>query len=135
MKITKRTIVFALAALMTLGACLWAAQAQGTENAYPAPEEAYVVTAGAYDRIGGKLIRNADGTVADPGFTAVTDEYGGVRIESPAQTEGAVVYTSAITSKAKTSLDGLTVTIKPDQFDFTKDEAGRSSICREPPPF
>ncbi|MBQ7500818.1 MAG: hypothetical protein IJT91_07975 [Clostridia bacterium] len=128
MKNTKRIIVFALAAILAASALIYFVSAQENDVVRPPLEDNFIISSGAYDLISGKILTDENGGVKDPGFAYSVDDYGGIKVASPVQTEGAVVATSSVTSKAKTALDGLTVTVRPEQFEFTKDRAGRSGV-------
>ena len=74
--------------------------------------------------------KSNDYKIKTDGFTFAENE-GGVSVHTASYAEFAGAYgASAITSKAKTQLDGLTVVIEPDQFDFTIDSNNSSnSLC------
>ncbi|MBQ3183886.1 MAG: hypothetical protein IJB57_09490 [Clostridia bacterium] len=72
--------------------------------------------------------RNNDYKIKNDGFT-FTETGGGVSVHTATYAEFAGIYgTSAITSKQTTPLDGLTVVIEPDDFDFTIDSNNVSSV-------
>ena len=129
MKNSKKILIFALAALLVSSVCFYLVSALGNDDvSYPPLEDNFTTQSGAFALTSGKLVTDENGAAADPGFAYSINEYGGIRVESPVQTEDSVVATSVVTSKAKTALDGFSVTIKPDEFNFTKDQAGRSSL-------
>ena len=127
MRNTRKILSFAAATLLVISACFYLVSAQENNVAWEPLEDNFTTQSGSFAIASGLLIKNDDGSTFDPGFTYTVDDFGGIRVESPVQTDDAVVATSAVTSKAKTPLDGLTVTVKPDEFDFTKDAAGRSA--------
>ncbi|MBQ4560795.1 MAG: S-layer homology domain-containing protein [Clostridia bacterium] len=71
--------------------------------------------------------KSNDYKIKNDGFT-FTENEGGVSVHTATYAEFAGAYgASAITSKATTPLDGLTVVIQPDQFDFAVDSNGYSN--------
>ncbi len=75
--------------------------------------------------------KSNDYKIKTDGFTFAENEQGGVSVHTATYAEFAGAYgASAVTSKKTTPLDGLTVVIEPDQFDFTIDSNNSSnSLC------
>ena len=70
----------------------------------------------------GRLIADSLGD----GFTFSADEEGGIKVTAGKGT--GYVPTTIVKSKNKTPLDNLSVTVKPEKLDFTRDDANRSSL-------
>ena len=122
-----RIAVVALLVLALLASLMFVIFSSNDEVDKLAFLDNWTTQSGRYSNDTGRLILNDDNTINDSGFTYQTTADGGIRVEAAAPGEDlGVVATSILTSKAKTGLDGLTVTLTPEDMEFTRDERGRS---------
>ena len=76
----------------------------------------------------GNLLADNDGQPKGEGISYVSTPDGGIRVTADALGEKGGAAAAVVTSKAKTPLDGLTVTLEPDDIVFTRDFFGRSEV-------
>ncbi len=128
MKLTKKIISFicvvAMMLSMTVVAPMSALEADETVSAN------WIPLAAKYSVDQGKIIApsSAGFAVRTTGFTYNADAEGGLKVHSAAYDENKGVYSvAAVSSNNKTSLDGLSVTITPDDIKMLTDDAGAST--------
>lgn len=119
----RKLIALTLVCVMLLPLCATSAGAMTTDSALDA---SWTAMAAKYSSNSNKIIAPMESgyQIKTDGFDFKATEEGGIKVVTPDyETFPGVYGVSAVTSNAKTPLDGLSVVITPDEFDSLNDSS------------